>query len=185
MFFPKKKVIKKSSSQEGITEGKGRDYMMNRIRKDMAQLELPEEIALSYDKTPEGQDDLQNFVVTIKPTDESYWHGGEYHFKFVIPEEFPYKAPKLHCTPKIFHPNIDIDGNVCLNILRKDWKPVLTIQHVIFGIETLFLQPNPEDPLNKDAAKQQIENLNDFIQNVKDSLKGTYKYQSHTFQKFI
>ena len=101
MFFPKKKLLKRTSSQEGEVQGKGRDYMMNRIRKDMAQLELSEEISLKYEKTPEGEDDLQHFVVTIRPTEDSYWHKGSYDFKFNIPEEFPYKPPKLQCTPKV------------------------------------------------------------------------------------
>ena len=50
---------------------------------------------------------------------------------------------------QVFHPNIDEEGKVCLNILRADWKPVLTMKAVIFGLELLFIEPNPDDPLNK------------------------------------
>jgi len=50
---------------------------------------------------------------------------------------------------KIYHPNIDLDGNICLNILREDWKPVLNINSILVGLQFLFLEPNPEDPLNK------------------------------------
>ena len=50
---------------------------------------------------------------------------------------------------QIYHPNIDLDGNVCLNILREDWKPVLDINSVIYGLIYLFYEPNPDDPLNK------------------------------------
>ena len=52
---------------------------------------------------------------------------------------------------QIYHPNIDLDGNVCLNILREDWKPVLDINSVIYGLIYLFYEPNPDDPLNKGA----------------------------------
>ena len=55
----------------------------------------------------------------------------------------------MKCENKIYHPNIDLDGNVCLNILREDWKPVLTINSIVYGLQYLFLEPNPEDPLNK------------------------------------
>ena len=40
---------------------------------------------------------------------------------------------------KVYHPNIDLDGNVCLNILREDWKPVLSISSIIYGLQFLFL----------------------------------------------
>lgn len=50
---------------------------------------------------------------------------------------------------QIYHPNIDTEGNVCLNILRDDWKPVLTINSICFGLQFLFSEPNPDDPLNK------------------------------------
>ena len=50
---------------------------------------------------------------------------------------------------QVYHPNIDLEGNVCLNILREEWKPILNVNAVIFGLQFLFLEPNPSDPLNK------------------------------------
>lgn len=50
---------------------------------------------------------------------------------------------------QIYHPNVDLEGNVCLNILREDWKPVLNLNSVMVGLQYLFLEPNAEDPLNK------------------------------------
>ena len=44
---------------------------------------------------------------------------------------------------QVFHPNIDLEGNVCLNILREDWKPVLSINSVIYGLQFLFLVRGP------------------------------------------
>lgn len=41
--------------------------------------------------------------------------------------------------PQVYHPNIDLEGNVCLNILREDWKPVLTINSIVYGLQYLFL----------------------------------------------
>jgi ubiquitin-conjugating enzyme E2 M len=57
-------------------------------------------------------------------------------------------------TPaQIYHPNIDLEGHVCLNILRDEWKPVLDINAVIYGIIYLFYEPNPNDPLNHGAFR--------------------------------
>ena len=53
------------------------------------------------------------------------------------------------CSFQIYHPNVDLEGNVCLNILREDWKPVLNLNSVMVGLQYLFLEPNADDPLNK------------------------------------
>jgi ubiquitin-conjugating enzyme E2 M len=45
----------------------------------------------------------------------------------------------VKCMTKVYHPNIDLDGNVCLNVLREDWKPVLNINTIIYGLNHLFV----------------------------------------------
>lgn len=52
---------------------------------------------------------------------------------------YPHEAPKVRCETKVYHPNIDLEGAVCLNILREDWKPVLTINSIVYGLQYLFL----------------------------------------------
>ena len=74
---------------------------------------------------------------------------------------------------KIYHPNIDLEGNVCLNILRADWKPVLDINAVIYGLIFLLAMPNGDDPLNHDAAKHFRENVTSFKESVSASLRGS------------
>lgn len=60
---------------------------------------------------------------------------------------------------------------MCLNILREDWKPVLSIHSVMIGLQYLFQEPNGDDPLNKEAAKA-LRNPSGFQQNVVMSMKG-------------
>lgn len=79
-------------------------------------------------------DDILNFTLTIEP-DEGMYKGGSFHFSFAINQNFPHDPPKVKCTQKIYHPNIDLEGNVCLNILREDWKPVLNLNAVIVGLQ--------------------------------------------------
>lgn len=79
-------------------------------------------------------DDILNFTLTIEP-DEGMYKGGAFNFSFAINQNFPHDPPKVKCTQKIYHPNIDLEGNVCLNILREDWKPVLNLNAVIVGLQ--------------------------------------------------
>ena len=79
---------------------------------------------------------------------------------------------QVKCTTKVYHPNIDLEGNVCLNILREDWKPVLTINSIVYGLQFLFLEPNPEDPLNKTAAAELTSNRAGFEASVRKSMRG-------------
>lgn len=79
-------------------------------------------------------DDILHFTLTIEP-DEGMYRTGRFTFSFDINQNFPHEPPKVRCKEKIYHPNIDLEGKVCLNILREDWKPVLNLNAVIVGLQ--------------------------------------------------
>lgn len=83
-------------------------------------------------------DDILNFTLTIEP-DEGMYRDGRFTFTFSINQNFPHDPPKVLCQQKIYHPNIDLEGKVCLNILREDWKPVLNLNAVIVGLQVSYL----------------------------------------------
>lgn len=58
---------------------------------------------------------------------------------FQVGPNYPHEPPKVKCETPVYHPNIDLEGNVCLNILREDWKPVLTVNSIVYGLQYLFL----------------------------------------------
>ena len=114
-----------------------------------------------------------------------------------VSASYPHEAPKVLCLTKIYHPNIDLEGKVCLNILRDEWKPVLDINAVIYGLIYLFCgasttvgctvvmkhmhvshpppfhtEPNPNDPLNHEAAALYRDDKAAFDRNVATSLRG-------------
>ena len=64
--------------------------------------------------------------LTVKP-DTGKWRGGKFVFTIRVPDMYPHEPPKVLCVTPIYHPNIDTEGHVCLNILRADWKPVLDL----------------------------------------------------------
>jgi ubiquitin-protein ligase len=102
---------------------------------DISELNLAKTTSISF---PNGKDNLLNFEITIRP-DEGYYQGGTFVFSFQISQVYPHEAPKVKCKTKVYHPNIDLEGNVCLNILREDWNPVLSVNSILYGLQYLFL----------------------------------------------
>ncbi|KFY28500.1 hypothetical protein V493_02898 [Pseudogymnoascus sp. VKM F-4281 (FW-2241)] len=138
-----------------------------RVQKDLEELEPSRTWRTEFP----DPNDILNFTLTIDP-DEGMYKGGRFHFSFAINQNFPHDPPKVKCTQKIYHPNIDLEGNVCLNILREDWKPVLNLNAVIVGLQFLFLEPNASDPLNKEAAEDLRSNREGFKRNVRTAMGG-------------
>jgi len=138
-----------------------------RVQRDLAELALGSTMKMHFP----NPDDILNFMLTIEP-DEGMYKGGTFNFTFTINQNFPHDPPKVKCTQKIYHPNIDLEGNVCLNILREDWKPVLNLNAVIVGLQFLFLEPNASDPLNKEAAEDLRVNREGFKRNVRTAMSG-------------
>ncbi|MEW5300521.1 MAG: hypothetical protein WDW38_009258 [Sanguina aurantia] len=137
-----------------------------RIQKDMAELNLPPNITIAF---PDGKTSYMHFIISIRP-DEGMYRSGKFTFDFTIGPGYPHDAPKVLCMTKVYHPNIDLEGKICLNILREDWKPVLSISSIVYGLQFLFLDPNPEDPLNKEAAQQFHDNPRQFEVQVQRSI---------------
>ena len=135
---------------------------------DLAELKLEKGMAIKF---PNGKSDLMNFRIEIKPS-ENYWRGGTFTFTFKVPDSYPHEPPKVLCDQKVYHPNLDTQGNICLNVLREDWSPVQTVTSVIFGLLFLFIDPNASDPLNSEAAKDLMQSTANFKANVRKAMMG-------------
>jgi len=151
-----------------------------RLQKELGSIDIPTNAKLEF----KSKGDITNFDVIVRPEEGSYWYGATYTFTVTVPPEYPFEPPKISCNTKIYHPNIDLNGKVCLNILRQDWKPVLDVNNVILGLLFLFIEPNPNDPLNEEAAKQMRDDKKGFSEIVKKTLKGQ-SYNGVTFPKLI
>ena len=165
-------MARRKKKQDNAQDGKKKKKALGamRIQADFDELELPDNCAL----TIPNKEDLTHFKVSIT-SDKGYWKGATYTFTFAIPDNYPHTPPSVKCDyPYPYHPNIDLQGNVCLNLLKEDWSSILAVQQVVHGLIFLFLEPNPSDPLNLEAAEVMRNNQHQFRQNVNTSLAGGY-----------
>uniref|UniRef100_A0A8C1V1A8 Ubiquitin-conjugating enzyme E2Nb n=1 Tax=Cyprinus carpio TaxID=7962 RepID=A0A8C1V1A8_CYPCA len=94
------------------------------------------------------------FHVVIAGPQDSPFEGGTFKLELFLPEEYPMAAPKVRFMTKIYHPNVDKLGRICLDILKDKWSPALQIRTVLLSIQALLSAPNPDDPLANDVAEQ-------------------------------
>ena len=118
-------------------------------------------------------------IVARVTCETGFWKG--IHFTFHIdfpsnkPNDYPMVPPKCRLTSgyKIFHPNIDLNGAVCLGLRKPGaWKPVMDLKYICLGLLTILLDPNPMDPLNKEASRMMRDEPDKFSKMVTKSLKG-------------
>ncbi|KAJ3858023.1 ubiquitin-conjugating enzyme/RWD-like protein [Lentinula lateritia] len=100
----------------------------------------------------ERANDLFHWQATIMGPSDSPYAGGVFFLSILFPTDYPFKPPKVSFTTKIYHPNINANGSICLDILRDQWSPALTISKVLLSICSMLTDPNPDDPLVPDIA---------------------------------
>ena len=91
-------------------------------------------------------------MVTAGPQDSPF-EERTFKLELFLPEEYPMAAPKVRFMTKIYHPNVDKLGGICLDILKGKWSPALQIRTVL-RIQALLCAPIPDDPLANDRAEQ-------------------------------
>ncbi|EPZ35430.1 Ubiquitin-conjugating enzyme E2 35 [Rozella allomycis CSF55] len=125
-------------------------------------------------------DNLRYFDVSIEGPTQSPFEGGNFKLELFLPEEYPMAPPKVRFLNKIYHPNIDKLGRICLDILKDKWSPALQIrtgnfvilrEKVLLSIQALLSAPNPDDPLANDVAQHWKENEPDAILTGKDIVR--------------
>ena len=102
---------------------------------------------------PEG-DDLYHWTATLMGPAGSPYYCGVFYLNITFPSNYPFKPPKIAFITKIYHPNINSSGGICLDILKDNWSPALTISKVLLSICSLLTDPNPDDPLVPEIARK-------------------------------
>lgn len=106
----------------------------------------------SISAAPISEDDLHRWEAVIIGPPESVYAGGIFRLLISFPADYPFKPPRVEFLTRIYHCNI-VNKYICLDILKTQWSPALTIDKVLLSIVSLLSDPNPDDPLNRDAAQ--------------------------------
>ncbi|RSH87562.1 uncharacterized protein EHS24_000072 [Apiotrichum porosum] len=116
-----------------------------RIQKELAELMGSPLSGITV--APDG-DNLMHWKVTMKGPPKTPYAGGKFGLDVVFGPEFPFKAPTITYSTKMYHPNIDSDGNICIGVLKSEaWKPSTKMSIVLLSLYDLLETPNPDDPL--------------------------------------
>ncbi|XP_064467371.1 NEDD8-conjugating enzyme UBE2F-like [Ornithodoros turicata] len=154
---------------DGIRRASVRDKLLVREVQEM-EANLPCTCTVKFD----DPDVLHRFELIIMP-EEGYWQGGRFVFPVEVPEDYNMVPPKVKCQTRLWHPNINEEGNVCLSLLRQNsidgmgWAPTRTLKEIVWGLNSLFTDLlNFDDPLDNEAAEHYQRDKESFKAKVKD-----------------
>ena len=131
-----------------------------RIVKELKELEQDPPAGCSAG--PENDQDIYKWTATLLGPDDTPYAGGVFNLVIQFPTDYPFKPPKVAFTTKIYHPNINAQGGICLDILKDQWSPALGIAKVLLSISSLLADANPKDPLVPDIARIYETNREEF-----------------------
>ena len=100
-----------------------------------------------------NEEDIHNWSASIVGPEASPYEGGIFELDIFFPQSFPFKPPRVKFKTKIYHCNISKSGSICLDLLKGEWSPVLTVNKLLLSILTLLTDPNPSDPLVPEIAR--------------------------------
>ncbi|CAL5226066.1 g8879 [Coccomyxa viridis] len=131
-------------------KGTGHSSAAKRIQKELAEISLDPPSNCSAG--PKG-DNIFEWVSTILGPSGSPYQGGVFFLDIHFPTDYPFKPPKVVFRTRIYHCNINSNGQICLDVLKDQWSPALTISKVLLSVCSLLTDPNPRDPLVGNIAQ--------------------------------
>ncbi|KAK9804010.1 hypothetical protein WJX73_000540 [Symbiochloris irregularis] len=133
--------------------------LMHKLAHELKDLyQRPEEgikVIVNEDNVLDLQADFDGPVSTP-------FEGGLFRMKMTFGPDYPRAPPKGTFVTKIFHPNVSKAGEICVNVLKRDWSPDLGLRHILVVIRCLLIEPFPESALNEEAGKLLLEDYSEY-----------------------
>ena len=124
--------------------------VLKRLKSELDDLEknAPHNCSAGLDSS-----DIFKWTATIIGPVGSPYEGGIFKLRIEFTDDYPFTAPKVTFTTPIYHCNVNSSGGICLDILKDQWSPALTVSKILLSICSLMNDPNPNDPLMPEIAK--------------------------------
>ncbi|RNF23390.1 ubiquitin-conjugating enzyme [Trypanosoma conorhini] len=106
--------------------------------------------------------DLSELLFDLTGPEGTPFAGGVFHVALYFEGGYPEVPPRGVFRTKIFHPNVAEKGDICVNVLKRDWTPSLGLRHVLMVIRCLLIEPNAESALNEEAARLILEDYDSY-----------------------
>jgi len=137
-----------------------------RILKEISDLrkDAPENCSAG----PRDDGDVYTWDAMIVGPSDSPYAGGIFNMEIHFPSDYPFKPPKVVFKTKIYHPNVSAHGAICLDILKDQWSPALTVGKVLLSICSLLTDANPKDPLMPEIADMFIRDRATFDETARE-----------------
>eukprot|EP01040_Poterioochromonas_malhamensis_P001010 gene1010-1072_t len=130
-----------------------------RLQKEHSQIKKSTGSKDEILKLEPNSDNIMRWNATIQAPKDSYYEGFSFDLSIDVPSNYPLVPPVIKFKTKIFHPNVLFDsGEICLDILKKEWSPAWSLQSACRAIIALLADPAPDSPLNVDAGNMLREN---------------------------
>lgn len=121
-------------------------------------------------------DNLVNLIGTIPGPTGTPYDGGVFQIDITLPDGYPFEPPKMKFSTKVWHPNISSqNGAICLDILKDQWSPALTLKTALLSVQALLSAPQPDDPQDAVVAQQYLKDYQTFV--------NTARYWTESFAK--
>ena len=135
-----------------------------RITKEFEDFQKLQADPTNYGVTAElVGNDITHWKGVVKGPEDTAYDGGTFIVDINIPPDYPYKPPKMKFDTKVWHPNVSSQtGAICLDILKDEWSPALTIRTALLSLQALMCSPEPDDPQDAQVAAQYKNNLAEF-----------------------
>lgn len=137
---------------------------LNRLAKELRDLQKKPEEGIKIVLNEENIADVQ---AEYDGPESTPFAGGIFKMRLSLDSDYPASPPKGYFLTKIFHPNVSKSGEICVNVLKKDWKPDLGIRHVLLVIRCLLIEPFPESALNEEAGKLLLDAYEDYAKHAR------------------
>lgn len=129
----------------------GQHCVSKRLQTELMQLMMSSSPGISA--FPESDANLLKWRGVIEGPDGTYYEGLKFRVSLEFPTNYPYVAPKVRFLTPMWHPNIDMSGTICLDILQNQWSAVYNVQTILLSLQSLLGEPNNASPLNAEAAR--------------------------------